>query len=227
MENKQILKEKWNDGKDFETDFWSDWIKTKGSEWPEDYNNRMNPELPLSGSISKFLKDVPGTPHILDVGAGPLSCLGKVLPDGRKVKITPIDPLAKEYTTLFREANSEPLISTLYGEVEKIDMLYPADTFDLVHMRNALDHSYDPLTGIKQMLRAVKRARVVILDHFTNEAEKANYGAFHQWNICEENGDFILWNKSNKINVTKELKGIADVFTDGNDHVTNVILKKL
>jgi hypothetical protein len=94
-------------------------------------------------------------------------------------------------------------------------------------MRNALDHSYDPLAGIKQMIGVVKKGQVVILEHAANEAEKANYVGFHQWNICMENNEFILWNKSARINVSEELKQIAKFAVTGDSDWTMAIIEKL
>ena len=36
----------------------------------------------------------------------------------------------------------------------------------------------------------------------------------HQWNICcDTNGDFVIWNEKNYINVTKKLSEYADIQT--------------
>jgi hypothetical protein len=65
------------------------------------------------------------------------------------------------------------------GKAERIDRLFAEDSFDLVHARNCLDHSIDPL--------------------------KAIYHGSHQWNICEENSSLVLWGQGVKHNLSKLL----------------------
>lgn len=221
-----IIKEAWEEGKDFEIEFWKKWVEEKGGQWGNDFEARLNPDAIIDPHIESFLKNVTGTPSILDVGAGPLTVLGKKLSDGRKVSITATDPLADQYNELFRNATISPLVKTEFAEVERLDEIFNENQFDLVHMRNALDHSYDPLGGVKQMLKVVKQKHVVLLEHSTNEAEKANYGAFHQWNICVQDEELIFWNKQTIINVTKELKAEAKVICWGNYDWTSAVVEK-
>ncbi|HEX7905859.1 MAG TPA: methyltransferase domain-containing protein [Chitinophagaceae bacterium] len=222
----QTLKQIWEEGKDFEVEFWKKWVDEKGGQWEGDFIARLNPNTFIDPHIEEFIKDIVGLPSILDVGAGPLTVLGKKMSDGRSVHITAVDPLAEKYNQLFHEALIRPLVITQYAEVEKLDMFFHMDQFDLVHMRNALDHSYDPLLGVRQMIATIKPKRVILLEHSTNEAEKAKYGAFHQWNICVEDDCLIFWNKSNRINVNKELENIAKVIAWGNDEWTSAVIEK-
>ena len=81
-------------------------------------------------------------------------------------------------------------------------------------MANALDHSYDPLRGIQQMLEVVKPGHHVLLLHRVNEAENQNYKAFHQWNLCAEEGRFIIWNRQTRLCVNEALGETAEVTID-------------
>lgn len=220
------IKNIWEEGKRFEIDFWKIWIDEKGGHWSDDFKKRLDPELLIEEHVENFLRPIPGTPSVLDVGAGPLTVLGKKMRDGRTIRISAVDPLAAQYNEMFEKASIIPLVKTQYAEVETLDMFCSTNEFDLVHMRNALDHSYDPLLGIRQMVKAVKPGRVVLLEHSTNEAEKANYGAFHQWNICVNDNELILWNKDQYINVTHQLTGIAKVIAWGNSEWTSAVIEK-
>lgn len=202
-------KNKWEEGKQKEIDFWSEWIKTKGLEWQQDYINRLNPDLPFQDYLIKYLPEGPEV-SILDVGAGPLTPLGKKL-QGYKINITAVDPLANEYDEILRKFSIIPLVKTQYCEVERLADMFSSNSFDLVCIFNALDHCYDPVEGIKQMLYVLKKDRFIFMSHCTNEAEKQNYVGFHQWNFCKENDYFIIWNKDAKINVTNTLKEQADI----------------
>jgi hypothetical protein len=77
-------------------------------------------------------------------------------------------------------------------------------------MRNSLDHAFNPLIGIVQMLSICKIGGRVILQHAKNEAENENYEGFHQWNLCVNNSQFMLWRPQIEINVTETLKEYAD-----------------
>ena len=70
----------WRDRSNMEVSFWDNWILTGGARWPEDFKRKTDPDAPLEPVIADFLPqlDLPvGRPiRILDIGAGPLSCVG-------------------------------------------------------------------------------------------------------------------------------------------------------
>src|ERR1700746_2114721 len=35
--------------------FWRKWFSTRGSEWPDDYNERLDPNFPLQEHIAKYV----------------------------------------------------------------------------------------------------------------------------------------------------------------------------
>jgi SAM-dependent methyltransferase len=127
------------------------------------------------------------------------------------VIITAVDPLAHQYESLFAELNMTPPVRTQSGAVESLTERFPADYFDLVNVQNALDHSYDPLVGIRQMLQVVKSGCYVLLLHTVNEAESMSYAGFHQWNFCADNGDFVIWNREIRLCVNEVLGDEAKV----------------
>lgn len=205
-------KNSWKQGIDFEIDFWNDWINTKGSKWPEEYKERLEAEMPVSSDIVAVLPKSTAELRILDVGSGPVTNVGRVMADGRTVSVTAVDPLADAYNLLWDKAGIIPPIRTQAAEVEHLDRKFNESSFDLVNMCNALDHCYNPLQGIYKMLYVVKKDCYVLLTHSSNEAEKANYVGFHQWNLSTSpDGNFIVWNKSATLNINEILKGFADV----------------
>lgn len=202
-------KTKWVEGKQNEIDFWSHWCDTKGDGWKQDYIDRLDPNLPFQEYLICYLpKELEIS--LLDVGAGPLTSLGKVLTNC-KLNITPIDPLADEYNNILTQYNITPIIRTQFGEVECLSKQFSSNSFHLIHVCNALDHSYNPLMGIQQMLDVLKKNCFIYMSHNTNEAEKEGYTGFHQWNFCEENQRFIIWNKNKRIDVNETLRGAAEV----------------
>ncbi len=218
-------KKKWEKGASHETDFWSEWFRTKGMEWQQDYKARLDDSLPFQEYLIKYLPKSSRC-SILDVGAGPLTLLGKVLP-GYELDITAVDPLANEYDDILKRFRISPVIRTQYCEAERLSDKFLPESFDLVHIQNALDHSYDPLEGIKQMLTVLKKDCYIFLSHLTNEAEKEKYIGFHQWNFCREGDRFIIWNKDNRVDVAEELGDRAQLTISG-DQTWNVVeIKKV
>ena len=57
----------------------------------------------------------------------------------------------------------------------------------------------------------IRKGGRVYLGHNRNEAEAEQYCGFHQWNFDVDGGEFIVWNKERKLNVSRMLQGIASV----------------
>ena len=222
-------KQTWKQGIQNEIEFWDSWIQNHGREWPEDYIKRFDTNTEVDKLVANCLAESTEPPTILDVGAGPLTVLGRTLPNKTPVIITAVDALAEQYVALWDKANVIPPHRTLHCDAEKLDEKFDQSSFDLVHIRNALDHSYDPLLGIQKMLHVVKQNHYVILIHNTNEAEAENYVGFHQWNFTTgAEGQFLIWNKSISINVNEVLKeiGTVEVLTSDQQSIIVRICKK-
>jgi SAM-dependent methyltransferase len=191
-----ISQKVWNAALPEETDFWRKWFETKGLVWPESYAWRVDPNYEFYPSLRPYVnlpKD--STVKVLDVGAGPLTVLGKVWP-GYKLDITAVDPLAHEYDKLIEEFKVTPLVRTKYGHGENLLDLFPESSFDLVYAENCLDHSYDPLLCLSQMLAVVKPGCYVATDHLVREGENEKYAGLHQWNFDVKgifHKRFVIW----------------------------------
>jgi ubiquinone/menaquinone biosynthesis C-methylase UbiE len=118
--------------------------------------------------------------EILDVGAGPLTIVGKKWP-GREVHITPLDPNVDGYDGLLAKHGIVPPCRTVFGLAEELD--FPEHSFDLVHARNSVDHSKDALQAIREMVRVVKKGCFVCLNHKVSEGRLEKYAEYHQWNL--------------------------------------------
>ncbi len=196
---------RWAAGIPEERRFWAGWIASRGGQWPEDFAWRMNPTAPL-WPFPTQLATALGQPalRLLDVGAGPVTSLGGVLPDVA-LQVTAVDPLAPLYAGLLAAHGVTPPIPTRFATMEELSLFFPAGHFDLVHCRNALDHAADPLLGIRQMLAVTRVGGVVALDHFPNEGEREGYQGFHQWNLDLREGRFVLWNQAETLDVATAL----------------------
>lgn len=199
-------KAQWTDGVKEEIDFWDNWFKTQGGNWKNEFESRTNPTTPLIEYLRNLLPIQPII-EILDVGSGPISMIGRCLDssDKREIKIYQADALGDEYEKLLKKYNINLKINFIKIDGERLTEKIKPNTFDIVHCNNALDHCYNPLKAVEEMIKVVKSGGVVYTGHQINEAEAANYGGLHQWNIDEENNHLIFWNKRQKIDVNNQI----------------------
>ncbi|MBZ4418418.1 bifunctional 2-polyprenyl-6-hydroxyphenol methylase/3-demethylubiquinol 3-O-methyltransferase UbiG [Myxococcus sp. RHSTA-1-4] len=207
----QNAKALWTEALPTEIAFWDNWFKTHGGEWPEDYKVRMDPDTPLQSFVEAYLP--PGGEdiiEILDVGAGPVTKLGKRSAN-RKIRITAVDPLADAYDRVMAKYGVTPPVRTTWCHGEILTTRFAPETFDLVWAQNSLDHSYEPVRIIEQALTLTKTGGYLVLAHARNEAVNENYQGLHQWNFDGEDGDFIIWNRQSRVNVSKLLQARAEI----------------
>jgi SAM-dependent methyltransferase len=124
---------------------------------------------------------------------------------GAPIDLVASDPLARVYEALLAEANLAPPVRTTFALAEDLSVFFDHSSFDAVHCRNALDHSFDPMKGVLEMLRVVRPGRAVVLIHRQNEAESENYTGFHQYNFSMNAGRFTIWNKSETWDVAEQI----------------------
>ncbi|MBZ4421265.1 bifunctional 2-polyprenyl-6-hydroxyphenol methylase/3-demethylubiquinol 3-O-methyltransferase UbiG [Myxococcus sp. RHSTA-1-4] len=217
----------WTEGLPSEIAFWDNWFKTQGGVWSEDYKTRLNPDTPLQQTVEDYLPDPAGDAiqEILDVGSGPLTMLGK-RSDRRKFRITAVDPLADAYDRIMAKHGVVPPVRTSWCHGELLTTRFAPDTFDLVWAQNSLDHSYEPVRIIEQALVVTKPGGYVALSHARNEALNGNWDGLHQWNFDHEGGDFIIWNRQGRVNVSKLLQSRAEIRTQGDDTFVHVSFRK-
>lgn len=194
----------WTKGLSNEAGFWNDVLTGRDSRWGDLMTTRFQ-RRPLNEAHRRLVdlsahgaRDV----WILDVGAGPACVMGCEWPD-RNVNLVPLDPLADEYAKQLKENGHTVAVPTIKGEAEKLAEQFGRAKFDFVFSHNALDHAYSPLLALCQMIYVAKPEACVQLEHRMNEAEVERYAGLHQWNFCDENGHFIVWNKAARHDVTE------------------------
>jgi len=165
-------------------------------------------------------------PRVLNVGSGPFAP-GPIkcqLPEKNdQTSVVPViaaDGLARYYLRILDEYSLQPPYSPLQCPVEELHLCFPPAHFDVVHMRNALDHVFDPLLGIQRMLHVVRPGGWVLLRHARNEGIAGSFrNGLHQWAFdtieCPDSqaidasgachSSFLLWNPELRLDVTSEL----------------------
>jgi SAM-dependent methyltransferase len=202
----------WREGLPEEVEFWKQALPARVAMEPG-YKLRVDPTAPMTDPLlSSLIANIPAeTVSILDVGAGPLTALGKTYP-GKTLNITPTDPLATEYVRIMRDAGIEPPVPPTPCRGEDLLDLFGPSTFDIAFARNALDHSVDPVRVIRNMVHVVKDGRFVVLRHLRREADRNLYRGLHQWNFDIEEGEFVIWRiRGEKIRVNRILGDAAAV----------------
>lgn len=198
----------WLDGIELELNFWNKWINEKGGIYKEDFLRRIADTPKIEDETFIIFSSKPF--RVLDAGAGPISCFGIIGSLG-KIELTACDPLADAYARVLEANKIVPYVKTEFAYFERLTDKYKTNYFDHVHVRNALDHAFDALTGIYELLHVLKTNATLRLVHAENEAEHEHYQGFHQWNFTEDNGKFIIWNRDTNINISDTLRNIADV----------------
>jgi len=149
--------------------------------------------------------------QVLDVGAGPISCLGSIAPAPFRIEISACDPLAPAYNAILDKYGVSAPVHTAFAVGEFLTGFYPRNNFHIVHMANALDHAFDPLSVLRQMYAVCRAGGILLLSHNENEALTQKYEGLHQWNISAEGDQLFFWNRDQHVNVTEFLGGKAQV----------------
>ena len=115
--------------------------------------------LPLIGNKKEV--------KIADIGSGSNSRIGQNV-EGVKVTIYPSD-----------KKHSNKNIG--YQDMEKLT--YPDNYFDIVYCSNALDHTRDALSAVKEMMRVCKRDGWIYIECWLDQKQT---GYQHYWDAKED-----------------------------------------
>jgi len=192
-------KKSWEDKLYEETSFWDSYIESKGQEWA-----RFNRDVPIAPAFRPYL-ELPDNEsestevkflNVLVVGSGPGSDIGYSDYEDAKVNLVLTDPLAKIYDDVFKKQNAYPPHQIMNLAAEELECFFQPDVFNLVDSTNALDHAYDPVEALRQMVRVTAPCAWIIVELFENEANVESGNGLHQWNF-HMNGSRLALGKYN------------------------------
>jgi len=151
-----------------------------------------------------------GRPRVLNAGSGPLAPKDIACQDGKAIPVVAADGLARFYMQLYDILGHEPPAVPAQCPTELLHQCFPQHHFDVVHVRNSLDHANDPLLGIRQMLQVARPGGWVLLRHARNEGVAGHFQlGLHQWAFdIEDSADgphFVIWSPSLRADVTQWL----------------------
>lgn len=198
--------------------FWDRWFKYQGVTDQEktekrhrDYLHRLDTQSEFQNKFRELIDLPPNSIiRILDVGAGPLSIIGKCW-DERDLVITPVDLLAKHYDKLLKKYKITPPVRTISGSAEYLTNYFKNNYFDLVYARNCIDHVNNPIQAIQEMIAVVKPNCYVLMEHIINEGVSQQYRGLHKWNIFIKNENFFIGNEKSETNISREFNYQVEV----------------
>ena len=198
--------EDWKKNTNKEIEHW-DMVLSGFKNNPDSYfheyvKKRINYELPIQKNISELFKNINSDPiSILDVGSGPLPFLGRK--SNKRVSVSAIDILANEYYKLYEKYQVYPPNAPISIDAINIESHYVKNAFDIVYVRNSIDHTHDPIRCIKNMIYVSKK--YVMLEHKINEGEIEAYQGLHQWNFNTKNNKFYITDKQKNENCINDI----------------------
>jgi ubiquinone/menaquinone biosynthesis C-methylase UbiE len=192
----------WADNTRHEIEYWENAVRDMAAVVGE---KRRKPVVKGYGWLRTTIQPAP-TPNepirVLDVGSGPMSTLGVQPPDSTDETIA-TDALGDTYNRLLDQYGFTdfPRIRSVPGE--GLSGVFGKDAFHLVNCANALDHFADPARAFLEMMIVCKPGGIVWIVAKENEGEDQEYNGLHQWNLIADDDGLWLWNKTNRMNLTK------------------------
>jgi SAM-dependent methyltransferase len=191
-------------------DFWRECLPERIATSPE-YRRRMDPngyvgDFFLAEHVERIDSD---HVSIIDVGSGPLTAVGQHYP-GKRLSVTATDALSGDYNRLMDEQGIAPPVRPVECSGEDLLEVFEPGSFDIAYGLNAVDHTFDPVRVISNMVAVVRPGGFVVLVHRRREAVRECYRHMHQWNFDIDDDDFVVWRTTKEMhNVTELLHSSA------------------
>ena len=216
------MKKEWENNLKSEIAFWERWCATQGEQWHTDFMFRVNPDNKIQDKYCPFVDE---NSKILDVGSGVYTILGRNF-KGKRLDIVCTDPLADEYKKLKLKYNLPEIDTILKVSAESLAIKKFIEKFDFVHAQNCLDHSFNPVLAITNMLKVCKPGGYVYTHHEINEGKNENYKGLHQWNFYEDDGFYVSGKDGNAVCISEMFKEHHQITEVHQGWITFIIQKK-
>ncbi len=220
---KRDIHKAWKGGIDTELNFWERWFATGGLQWKDEYKMRLDPNSKLQDFLLPYLNKNLKKIKILDVGAGPVTYINKKY-DGGELEIHACDVLADQYDKIIEKHNIHLPVRTKRLDMLELTTRYPENTFDITYARNCIDHSYNPLKCIEEMIKVTKEdGGFIILHHVFKEGSGTGWVGFHLWDIYFEDNKFFIQAKDSELfditEIFKKSIHLVDIFPEGMENM--------
>ncbi|MCM1182635.1 MAG: hypothetical protein NC337_04585 [Roseburia sp.] len=209
--------DKWLEGVLDEVKYWIRHSVMDKEKWNEYYSNHKFRPYKWQ-NIERFLKE--GS-VVVEIGTGLYPYSGETLDSGEKISFVPIDALGPFYNQINARMCKSKIKEIQFGMFEFMSYFFAENHADMIIINNALDHCVDPFRSIIESLHILKTDARMYLGHRRVEAVHEVWTGMHQWNMDYINGDFVIWNRENAINVSQELKNVAEINVRCDDSIKN------
>ena len=198
----------WEAGAARELDWWRRYLAGRGLGDAAGFRSRFDPQAQLPDHVARLLPE--GRPasaiRILDCAAGPATTLGSRL-GGERVDLVAADALADAYAAMLDDLGLTPPVPSRRAEVERLDASFEPGTFDLVYMRFALDHCYDPPQALRQMARVLRPGGTLLIEHYRDEGE-VTYEGLRRWTLLPQPpAELVIANERSRARLSEILPG--------------------
>lgn len=171
-----------NNGFKNEIDFWDTELSLKG-QYSKSISDRLSktkskqawPKI-LVNYLKNFKKY---KPKVLDLGSGPVSQLSYGA-FSKQINLECVDPLGNEYIKLLHKYKHKLCYPLKCCSGESLKKIYNENTFDIVWMHNAIDHSQNPQKVIDSVSKILKIGGYFILQMWSYEGKAESYVGLHQ-----------------------------------------------
>jgi len=201
-------KDMWDEGIVEELRWWREWLSTESSsKWKQEVQDANRPihDHLIAKRLAELQKH---SVSILEFGSGPAGCLGQTYP-GKDISVVAVDALANAYHPILKEYEIYPATRPVAGYGEHLDRVLGDALFDIVYACNAVDHTYDPIRVMDNLIRATNKGGLIVLRHYINEGQFCN--GVHQWNFVIQNDHCILWDTVTEYDISERFSSIAEV----------------
>lgn len=189
--------------------FWRRWI----SKSPDLLTAARDPKRPFPPNLVSFLEQIGRRRvDVLEVGSGVIGP-GHWHPDF-EIHFVRTDVLADRYNRLLERHGIKLPFPVIQADAETLVAQFGAESFDLVHATNCLDHMERPVLAVTQMVAVTRPGGFVVMRHEIDEGAHQDYAGLHQWNLRAEDGRFIIWNEAERHDVTALLADSCDVLAE-------------
>lgn len=199
----------WIDNIMSEVEYWVNSASGNRERYYEHYKTQKN-----NAFIHKYISpEIKGGEVVMDIGCGLISRFGNRLNNGSSIKLIPVDALAHFYNYINGRISDglEQGYPCHFGLFEFMGLIFGKDYADYIIINNALDHCIDPWKSLIGCMSVLKQGGRMYLSHRRAEAVYEDWMGLHRWNIDCKDGNFLIWNKENAVNITEKLCKYADV----------------
>lgn len=205
---------------------WRAWAQERKAK--QDFKNYplFSPGAPLADEVADIAKSFSYSPLvILDVMSPPLTSVGTQF-EGRPVQVIATSPYANEFNLALQQAGIRPPVQVVKVMPEQLLKAFGPKSIDIVHCREAIEYTKNPVIVLMEMLAVAKDDGAVFLSHQVNKASEENFNTLAQWNCVEKGGQFIIWNSWYKFNITRMLAGAYDVEAKSYFDFVEVVIRR-